>query len=122
MGQAGCGSRASKGEDGEFVKGSTEKLIESIRRLGPIDTLARKPKRGQRQGGRVTLSHQRCKRRFDEVQRMWDLIPDKLAELVRDGEGAKASRNAEVAFKHFKDLYETPNDQCVPLDFAKKSQ
>ncbi|GIY06675.1 uncharacterized protein CEXT_245231 [Caerostris extrusa] len=95
-----------------------KKLIESIRRLDPVDLRARKPKRGSE---KRTLSHQRRKRRFAEVQRMWDLIPDKLAKLVLDGEGAKAFPDAEEAFKHFKKLFEAPNDRCVPLDFVRRA-
>ncbi|GIY43160.1 hypothetical protein CDAR_502351 [Caerostris darwini] len=109
------------GRSWKSVLGSTEKLIENIRRLDPVGTLDHMPKRGKRQGGRATLSHQRRKRRFAEVQRMWDLVPDKLAELVLDGDGSRALPDKEVAFKHFKNLFETPNDRCVPLGFVRRA-
>ncbi|GBN75164.1 hypothetical protein AVEN_272725-1 [Araneus ventricosus] len=53
---------------------------------------------------------------------MWDLAPDKLATIILDGENARVTPNLKVAEKHFKSLFETPNDLCGPLDYAGSSK
>ncbi|GBN98641.1 hypothetical protein AVEN_145387-1 [Araneus ventricosus] len=64
----------------------------------------------------------RRKRHFAQVQKMWDLAPDKLAAIILDGENAQVTLNLKVAEKHFKALFETPKDLCGPLTYAGNSK
>ncbi|GIY32629.1 hypothetical protein CDAR_287311 [Caerostris darwini] len=58
------------------------------------------------------------KRRFAEVQRLWDLAPGKHAEIVLDGDGGRTSTDAKVAYRYFKSLFETPNASCGDLGYV----
>ncbi|GBO17790.1 hypothetical protein AVEN_25911-1 [Araneus ventricosus] len=53
---------------------------------------------------------------------MWDLTPDKLAAIILDGENTQVTPNLKAAEKHFKELFETPNDLCGPLTYAGNSK
>ncbi|GBN38154.1 hypothetical protein AVEN_15042-1 [Araneus ventricosus] len=103
-----------------YVVKTTHRVIQRIEASGPPKPQDRKMTKAYRRQVRrgAKNCYQRRKRRFAEVQRMWDFAPDKLATIILDGENARVTPDLKVAERHFKALFETPNDLCGQLDYT----
>lgn len=106
-----------------YVEKLTHQVVERIKQVGPRASDRKvRPKANRRQGSRMRPKNERRKRRFAEVQILWDRAPDKLAEKILDGESAQALPDLKTADKHFRALFETRNDLCGQLKYAGKDK
>ncbi|KAF8784074.1 Retrovirus-related Pol polyprotein type-1 like protein [Argiope bruennichi] len=106
-----------------YVVKTTHRVINRIELSGPPRKVQDRLTSRRASRRRVEVPHfKERKRRFAEVQRLWDLAPDKLATAILDGENTRVTPDLETAEKHFSSLFQTRNDLCGPLEYAGDSK